>query len=73
MSSGPEMESIDGVEFVNLGICVVIDDGTGVSLGITHDQLAELVNTDTDSRSALVTRWRTETQRTSTPTERTDN
>lgn len=55
------MDSIKGVQFTELSMgIVVIDDGTGAALGITDDQLDELVMSDPESRAELVEQWRTE-------------
>lgn len=55
------MDSINGVEFTELDLGIIlIDDGTGKALGIAAAQLDELILTDPERRAELIEQWRIE-------------
>lgn len=54
------MSEVDGVVYQDLGVCVVVDDGAGKTIGITHEQFRHLVSASLADRERLRRAWREE-------------
>lgn len=50
------MDTYDGLSFVDLGMCVVVQIGHQ-ALGITHEEFFELTDADPDRRKELLAQW----------------